>query len=153
MGMLHREQRVPHPAQLLIVDHHHQPQPFDIVHLGRHLDGRGHGRLEATGRGPMTMGTGRGKCNLSCRLQHRERLQTPGELRCPAGIDKAELRAHLAPQGSAAGKPTLCHNVLQARSRLGRTQGLQDLALAPHVAHYTRPDSLCSASLVGTGQS
>ena len=78
------------------------------------------------------MGAGRRERNLSRRVQHRERLQTPGELRCPAGIDKAELRTHLAPQGSAAGKPTLCHNVLQARSGLGRTQGLQDLALAPH---------------------
>ena len=98
------------------------------------------------------MGAGREERNLSRRLQHCERLQTPGELRCPAGIDKAELRTHLAPQGSAAGKRTLCHNLLQARSRLGRTQGLQDLALAPHVANYTRPGFLCSASLVGTGQ-
>ena len=151
MRMLCGEQRVPHPTLLLIFDHQ-QPQSFDIMHLGRHLDGRGHRRIKAAWRGPMTMGAELGKRDLSRRLQHRERLQTPCELRPPAGIDKAELRAHLAPKGSAALKRTPCHNVLEASLELRRTQCLEDLALEPHVADYTPPGFLCSASLVGTGQ-
>ena len=35
---------------------------------------------------------------------------------------------------------------------LGRTQCLEDLTLEPHAVEYTRAGSLCSASLVGTGQ-
>ena len=55
-----------------------------------------------------------GQPNPSLRFQHRKRLQTPGELRSPAGIEKAELRTDLAPEGSAALERTLCHNGLKA---------------------------------------
>ena len=98
------------------------------------------------------MGAGLGKRDLSRRLQHRERLQTPGELSRPTCIDEPEMRADLAPEGSAALKRTPCHNVLKASLELRRTQCLEDLALEPHVADYTRPGFLCPASLVGTGQ-
>ena len=67
------------------------------------------------------MGAGLGERDLSRRLQHRECLQAPCELRRPAGIDEPEPRADLAPEGGAAVKRTLCHNVLEARLRLGLT--------------------------------
>ena len=151
LGMLLGEQRVPYPTLRLIFDHH-QPQPFDIAHPGRHLDRRGHRRIQATGRGPMGMGAGCGQRNRSLRLQHHERLQAPGELRRPTGIDEAELCADLAPEGGAALARTLCHNGLEACLGLGRTQCLEDLTLEPHAVEYTRAGSLCPASLVGTGQ-
>ena len=44
MRMLGGDQRVPHPALRLIFDYH-QPQPFDIAHLGRHPDGYEHRRI------------------------------------------------------------------------------------------------------------
>ena len=100
----------------------------------------------------MRMGAGLRERDLSRCLQHRERLQAPGELGAPAGIDKSELRANLPSKRHAAGKRALCHNVLEAHSGLRRTQGLEDLALEPHVVDYTRPSFLCPASLMGTGQ-
>ena len=38
----------------------------------------------AAWRGPMTMGAGLGKRDLSCRLQYRERLDAHDVLSCPA---------------------------------------------------------------------
>ena len=151
MRVLGGEQRVPHPTLRLVLDHH-QPSPFDIAHLGRHLGGRGHGRIQAAWRGSVSMMTGLRERHLSRRLQHRQRLHTPGELRSSAGIDEPELRADFAPHASTAVKRTLCQNVLEARSRLRPTQCLEDLALAPHVVDYTRSNFLCSASLMGAGQ-
>ena len=144
LWMLLGEQRVPYPA-LRLVFNHHQPQPFDIAHLGRHLDGGGHRRIQAPGRGPMTMEAGRRQRNPSLHLQYRERLQAPGELRRPAGIDEVELRADLAPEGGAALTRTLCHNAPETRLGLGRTKRLENLALEPHAMEYTRPGALCPA--------
>ena len=78
------------------------------------------------------MGTRRGQRNRALRLQHLERLQAPGELGSPAGIDEAELRADLAPQRGAALACTVCHNVTETRLGLGRTKGLENLTLGPH---------------------
>ena len=151
LGMLAGEQRVPYPALRLVLDHH-QPQAFDVAHLGRHIDGGGHRCIEASGRGPLRMGTRRGQRNRALRLQHRERLQAPGELSRPTGVDEAELRADFTPESGTALKHTLCHNGLEARLGLGRAQCLEDLALEPHAVDYTRAGFLCPASLVGTGQ-
>ena len=82
----------------------------------------------------MLMGAGRGQRNLLFRLQHLERLQAPGELRRPTGIDEAELRADLTTQRSAALARTVCHNGRKACPGLGRTQGMENLALGPHGA-------------------
>ena len=98
------------------------------------------------------MGARLGKRDLSRRLQYRERLQAPRELRRPAGIDEPELCADFAPEGGAAVKRTPCHNVLKACLGPGRTQCLEYLALEPHVVDCTRPGFLCSASHMGTGQ-
>ena len=80
----------------------------------------------------MLMGAGRGQRNRALRLQHLERLQAPGELSRPTGIDEAELRADLAPQRGAALACTVCHNVTETRLGLGRTKGLENLTLGPH---------------------
>ena len=103
-------------------------------------------------RGPLTMGTGRRQRNPSFRLQHLERLQAPGDLCRPAGIDETELRADFACEGGAALARTPCHNGLKARLGLGCAQCLENLALRRMVADYTPARSLCSARDVGTGQ-
>ena len=144
LRMLGGEQGVPDPPLRLVLDHH-QPQAFNIAHLGRHVDRGGHGRIEASGRRPMTMGAGCGQRNLLLRVQHLERFQAPGELCAPAGIDEAELRADLAPKRGTALPRTLCHNGLEARSGLGRTQRLENLALEAHaVGLHTSGRSLSS---------
>ena len=131
LWMLLSEQRVPYPALRLVLDHH-QPQAFDIAHLGRHLDRGRHRRIETAGRGPLRMGAGGRQRNLLLRLQHIERLQASGELGSPAGIDEAELRADLAGEGDAALERTVCHNGRKARLGLGRTKRVENLALEPH---------------------
>ena len=133
LRMLAGEQGVPYPTPCLVLDQH-QPQALDIAHLGRHIDRGRHRGGEAARRGPMLMGAGRGQRNPSLPLQHRECLQAPGELRRPTGIDEAELRADLAPQRSAALARTVCHNGRKACPGLGRTQGVENLALGPHGA-------------------
>ena len=151
LGMLGGEQGVSYPALRLVLDHH-QPQALDIAHLDRHIDRRRHGRIEAPGRGALRMGTSHRQRNPSLRLQHRERLQAPGELRGPTGIDEAEPRADFAPQRGAALARALCHKGLKARSGFRCAQCPENLALEPHGVDYTRASFLCSASLVGTGQ-
>ena len=75
------------------------------------------------------MGAGLGERDLSRRLQHRKRLEAPGELSRPTRIDEPELRADLAPGGGAAIERTLCHNVCEACLGLRGTQCVEDPAL------------------------
>ena len=90
--------------------------------------------------------------NASFRLQHRKRLQAPGELRRSAGIDKAELRAELARERGATLEGALPCNELNPCPGLGRLQRLKNLVLEPHAVDFTPSALLCSARNVGAGR-
>ena len=131
--MLEVKQGVPEQAPPVVLDQF-QRQPLHIGHLPRIPPGRLHGRFQTARRRCPNTALRRRKRQPARRLQHPQRLQATRQLRRPARIEKAELRAHPATDRRPAGRRLVRKNAGKAILRSRCPKRPENLVLYNHAA-------------------